>query len=232
MNTHKSSNYVRIVYRLVGGVLLCLFSLTVAAPSGAHSGKGSIQIVNREPVGSLTIHYVVEISFVADGHPASEAVATVVGKSAGANIGPVPLAPVAGRTGTYEATVIFPAAGAWDIRVTSLDPTAVLVQTETLEAAVDMSVAPTSVPPVTQAVAQAVTPAQTDPAVTTERVERVPVDVPVDPPVDLPAEPVAAESDRSKSSSRALVVGAVAAGLLGAVAAFWRRRATRSSGRS
>lgn len=188
MNARKNSNYAHIVYWLLGGVLLCLFSLTVAVPSGAHSGKGSIKIVSREPVGSLTIHYVVAISFVPDGHPASEAVATVVGKSTGLSIDPVPLAPVAGKTGTYEATVIYPAAGVWDIRITSLDPTAVLAQTETLEAAVGTPVAPTSVPPGTPAV--------------------------------------------TGNSSRAWVVGAIGAGLLGAVAAFWRRRANRSSGRS
>jgi MYXO-CTERM domain-containing protein len=224
MSTSKPSKYVHIAYRLLGGVLLCLFGLSVAAPSGAHSGKGSIKIVSREPAGPLAIHYVVAISFIADGHPASDAVATIVGESAGLRIGPVPLTPVAEGTGTYEATVIYPAAGAWDIRITSLDPTAVLLQAESLSPTVDTSAAPTSAPPVT--------PVQTDPDASTVPVESAPVEsVPVESvPVDLPVDSVTAESGQSENSSRAWVIGAVGAGLLVA-AAVWRRRAKRSSGR-
>ncbi len=221
MNTSKSTRYAHMAYRFVAGVLLCVSGLSVTVPAGAHSGKGSIKIVSRDPAGSLTIHYVVEISFVADGHPASEAVATVVGESAGLSIRPELLAPVAGKTGTYEATVVYPTAGVWEIRIASLDPTAVLLLTETFSPAVDTSAAPTSSPPAS--------PMRTDPAVSTERVKSVPVD---SVPVDFLDELGAVESDRSGNSSRAWLIGAVAAGLLGAVAAFWRRRATRSSGRS
>ncbi len=128
---------------LVSGFLCSLVAM--AAPAGAHSDKGSIVIINKEPAGPLGIRYVVEITFASDGHRAPDAVATLVAESDGEKIGPLPLKPVEGKTGEYEVTAMFSSSGDWNTRFTSLDPAAVLEITEYLGVVSDPSAATTRV---------------------------------------------------------------------------------------
>lgn len=104
----------------------------VTFPAAAHSGRGAIELVGSAVTGPLAVHYEVEITFTSDGHPAPDGVATIVAEADGIQVGPVPLTAIAGRKGSYEATVNYPTRGTWQTRFSSLDPTALLERTETI----------------------------------------------------------------------------------------------------
>ena len=129
-------------------------ALGLAFPAAAHSGDGAIELVSAESAGPLAVRYEVAITFTADGHVAPDAVATVVAEVDGVPVDPVPLAGVAGKEGRYAATVNVPEPGTWQVRFSSLEPTAILERTETIPAAtptipLDSTIGPNSSEPVT-----------------------------------------------------------------------------------
>ncbi len=205
----RRNSVLTVVVVLIAGFL---FGLGAASPAGAHSDKGSIVIINKEPAGPLGIRYVVQVTFVSDGHRASEATATLVAESEGQSLGPLPLTPVADKTGDYEVTAVFPASGAWNVRFTSLEPTAVLEITEYL----------------------GLTPDAAAPTTTSFVGAESPVSAPIaTEPAGQPVSDQATESISSskKDSGPSWVVGLLGLGVLAGGAVAFRRR-TRSGNKS
>jgi hypothetical protein len=97
-------------------------SLGVAGPAAAHEGDGVVTVQAQEPAGPTTIRYVVRLTWANDGHAALDATFTATPVQAdGTTLTPVPFTPI-DQDGRYEATVAFPAPGAWIVRFTSVKP--------------------------------------------------------------------------------------------------------------
>jgi hypothetical protein len=93
------------------------------APAGAHGGAGEIVLAGAEPAGPATLALAVEVAYVNDGHPAE--VRSLVLEATGPEgtaLGPVEPFRPADVAGRYEGTVAFPAAGTWELTVTSTFP--------------------------------------------------------------------------------------------------------------
>ncbi len=99
----------------------------VAGPAAAHGGAGTLEVLATEPqADGASVKVTVQLSFVADGHPADDATVTVVGERegvAGADFTPVTLT-ASGPEGQYTGVVPVPAPGNWTLRVTSVEPPA------------------------------------------------------------------------------------------------------------
>ena len=108
--------------------MAALLALGVAAaPAGAHDGDAVITVEAVHPAGQ-SIHYIVRVTWQNDGHAAVDATVTATGIAAdGTQLTPVPLAP-ADADGRYSGAIEYPAAGAWTVRITAIDPTGTIEQ--------------------------------------------------------------------------------------------------------
>jgi hypothetical protein len=97
----------------------------------AHGETGSFQVIEASPASDLSVRYVVELTYTNDRDPVpdAEVVLTATGPDGG-TVGPVPM--TGGADGRYEATVTFPGAGVWGVRIASETPVAVVEQTSTV----------------------------------------------------------------------------------------------------
>jgi YtkA-like len=118
----------------LAAVVVALALGFAAAPAGAHEGDAIVTLEAAHPAG-LSIHYFVRVTWENDGHPANDATvtATAIGPD-GTQLTPVTLTP-ADDDGRYEGVVDYPAAGTWTLRLTSIDPTGTLEQTQEVAAA-------------------------------------------------------------------------------------------------
>ncbi len=106
---------------LVAGGLVGVLSLLAMAPAHAHDDVGTLTVAEATASGNA-VSYAVDVVFVNDGHPASDATVTVVAEGpAGATVGPLSMTETA-TAGRYGATVDFSAPGGWTVRFTSLTP--------------------------------------------------------------------------------------------------------------
>jgi YtkA-like len=114
---------IRTIGRLVALATLAILALlALAAPAAAHEGDGIITFEAQEPAGPAAVHYVVRLTWENDGHAALDATFTVTPvQPDGTTLTPVPLTPL-DQDGRYEATVTFPAPGAWTVRFTAVKP--------------------------------------------------------------------------------------------------------------
>ena len=134
MTTAVRPRPLRLLTALAGLLGVAALALGVAAsPAGAHDGDAVIAIEAVHPAGQ-SIHYIVRVTWANDGHPAADATVTATGVAPdGTQLTPVPLAP-ADADGRYSGAVEYPAAGAWTVRITSIDPTGTIEQAQEVTA--------------------------------------------------------------------------------------------------
>jgi hypothetical protein len=115
------------------GLLLGLVPGLGGSPAGAHDGPAIVVIEQVHPAG-LQMHYIVRVTWEDDGHPAEDATVTATAIAAdGTQLTPVALAP-ADNDGRYAGVVDYPSAGAWTVRVTSIEPTGSVEQPQEVTA--------------------------------------------------------------------------------------------------
>lgn len=135
-----NQKFVRIVAVLLVVALTLGVGIAALAPmAGAHGDEGVLSVVSATPSGtSSTVR--VKLTYESDGHPVDGATVTVVADDgAGAKIDPVPMT-AAGSAGEYTASVVFPSAGSWNLRVTSVSPSATITLTQDITAAPGVTV--------------------------------------------------------------------------------------------
>ena len=122
----------------VRALLLVLIALIVSAqPVTAHEGGGVLVVEGTEDAGDLAIRYVLRLTWENDDHPARDATLTAaLTADDGTAHTPVPLTPV-DEDGRYGAVVVFPNAGIWSVRFTSVSPTASIELAEEIAAPVE-----------------------------------------------------------------------------------------------
>lgn len=118
----------RAACRRAGAGLLLLVaalaaSLASGGPAGAHGDTAELAVEASDPAGELTVHLEVSARFTNDDDLVEDATVSVTGVGpGGATLGPTPLEPLPDTVGLYGADVSFPAAGAWDLSVSSTEP--------------------------------------------------------------------------------------------------------------
>jgi hypothetical protein len=140
--------------RLPLTAIAALLGALVPVVAEAHGEEGSFEVTSAAPAGDLTVSYDLLLTYDDDGDAAVGATVTLTGEGpGGASVGPVAFAP-SGESGHYAATVIFPTAGAWQLRITGTSPEALLVHPQSVDpVAVPTTVAPTTAPPPTTSAA-------------------------------------------------------------------------------
>lgn len=102
-------------------------------PAAAHGETGFFALVEAEPIGTSDVHYVVTLRYEGDRDVVTDASVTLTASGPdGVGLGPMPMN--GGPEGRYEATVTFPGPGVWGVRIESVEPAAVLEQTQTVGA--------------------------------------------------------------------------------------------------
>ena len=105
----------------------------LAPAAGAHGDDGVLTVVSATPSGTSST-VTVQLAYEGDGHPVDGAtVAVVADDGAGNALDPVPMGP-GSAPGQYTATVQFPSAGTWNLRVTAVSPSATLTLTQDVTA--------------------------------------------------------------------------------------------------
>src|SRR5687768_12747752 len=113
--------FLTVVAVLVGALMM--WCAMPVAPAGAHGATGTLGLEATPGSAPLTARVRALLEYSNDREVAPGATVTVEGRdAAGQAVGPLPLADQ-GR-GLYEATLTFPAAGAWTLTVTAVNPTA------------------------------------------------------------------------------------------------------------
>lgn len=104
-------------------LLIASVALGITTPAAAHEGDGILTVESQAPAGDLAVRYVVRLTWADDGHPALGATVTAVPVAPdGEPQTPVTLEPT-DEDGRYSATVTYPTAGDWTVRITSVTPT-------------------------------------------------------------------------------------------------------------
>jgi hypothetical protein len=124
-----------LVHVLLAGLAAVATVVALAAtPAAAHEGDAVFGVETAEPQPDGSVRYVVRVTFEDDGDAALDATVTATAvDGAGATQTPVPMTPV-DQDGRYEATVTFPAAGAWTIRFTAINPNGTFEQAQEVAA--------------------------------------------------------------------------------------------------
>jgi hypothetical protein len=123
-------------------VVAVLCATVLAAPAAsAHGDAATIEAVQVTQSGtSATI--TVKVTYTNDAEAVTDATLTVAGDTtAGAKLDPVPMQSTS-TAGEYTATVDLPAPGTWNLRVTSVNPTATLQLTREVAAAPEVTASP------------------------------------------------------------------------------------------
>ncbi len=127
------------VVLIVAAVIVGL-GLTALAPTvGAHGDEGVLTLLSATTSGSSST-IAVKLTYEGDGHPVDGATVTVVADDgAGQSVDPVPM--TAGTSsGEYTATVQLPSPGTWNLRVTSVSPSATITTTQEVAVGSDVTV--------------------------------------------------------------------------------------------
>lgn len=104
------------------GVAVALLAIGPTTPVDAHTGYGVVNVEARHPRPGNAIHYVVRVTWSADGHPATGAALTAAPVSPSGVPGPtVRLTPLDGD-GRYGGTIRFNQPGTWTITVSAGRP--------------------------------------------------------------------------------------------------------------
>jgi YtkA-like protein len=142
--------------RLLLAAATALVVVLVPGAAQAHGEEGSFEVTSAAPAGDLTVAYDVLLTYDDDGDAAAGATVALTGEGpGGATVGPVALAPT-GESGHYAATVTFPAAGQWQLRISGTSPEALLEHPQTVE---PVAAPTTTAPPTTSAATSAPTTA-------------------------------------------------------------------------
>ncbi|MBK5224152.1 MAG: hypothetical protein JJE52_15015 [Acidimicrobiia bacterium] len=114
--------------RLLAAVALVVAVLLAidARPAGAHGGEGAIEVGEPTPAGDLTVTLPIRITYVADGHAAEEVGPLVVEGTGpgGATFGQSEPFVAGDAPGVFEASLVFPSEGSWELTITSTEPPA------------------------------------------------------------------------------------------------------------
>lgn len=179
--------------------------VTLVPLAAAHGDDGRLEAVSVIPSGDTAV-VTVRLTYENDSEPVNAATVTVAGEDgAGARLDPVAMTRTA-SPGEYAATVTFPSAGTWNLRVTSVNPTATLPLTQEISADSGVTTTPESSvgtagdTPTTATTGTVVSPQPSD-AATTPR-----------------------PSDSASSAVPWIVAAVVVAVLIGAAAVVLRRR--------
>jgi len=123
----------RATRALLGVVAAGLLVVAIAGPAGAHSATGFMGIEVTPGPAPLTAKVRVLLEYASDRHavPGATVTATATGPD-GAAVGPVPLDDRG--EGAYDAVLTLPAAGAWTVTVTAVDPVATATEAVTVAA--------------------------------------------------------------------------------------------------
>jgi hypothetical protein len=102
------------------------------SPAYAHEGEGIFELQAQGPADSLTVRYVVRLTWANDGHPAFDATVTATPIDPGGTPQtPVPMQ-FEGDDGRYSGTITYPSAGNWTVRFTSVSPASTMEIVEEL----------------------------------------------------------------------------------------------------
>lgn len=105
---------------------LIVFCAALAAPGTpsayAHEGEGIFEVQAQGSADSLTVRYVVRLTWANDGHPAFDSTVTATPIDPGGTPQtPVPMQ-FDGDDGRYSGTITYPSPGNWTVRFTSVSP--------------------------------------------------------------------------------------------------------------
>lgn len=196
-------------------LLSCLAAISVAAPAGAHSDDGTMEVLAAEQQsGGATVLISIGLLYANDDDLAAEARVSVTGAGPdGATLIETTVPHASG--GRYEGTVDVPVPGSWTFTIRSVEPAA------EAEAVVEVTAPATTAPETT--VAPTTAPATTVPATTA-------------PATTAPTTTVAAPVDNgdesdSDSGTSAIVIAVIVVAVLAAAGAMGLR-ALRSAPRS
>ncbi len=122
--TDRRRALLSIPAALVAAISLAAFALG-AAPAGAHSDEGEMEITQLDAASGDSIAVEVGIRYVNDGHLAEDATAqaTAIGPD-GRRAGPVELTRVSEDGSLYAAALSDVGPGEWIVQVDSTDPIA------------------------------------------------------------------------------------------------------------
>lgn len=122
-----------------------MLSAVPAVPAGAHGATGTLGLEATPGTAPLTARVRALLEYSNDREVAPGATVTVGGRDAtGQTVGPQALADQ-GR-GLYEATLTLPAAGAWTLTVTAVNPAATAQTSVTVSASAPAATTPTTAP--------------------------------------------------------------------------------------
>ncbi len=112
---------------LAAVLLTCLWlGLTAAPPASAHGEDGYFEDLRVETTAGLEVTVDAVLLYEGDDDPAPGATVTLVAEGPqGQVVGPVPMEEGT-EPGRYQGTTTLPAAGTWELRLSSLDPDGVL----------------------------------------------------------------------------------------------------------
>lgn len=115
------------------GVAILGMLVLIAPGASAHGDDATMALVSSAGTGRSTV-VTVSLTYDNDNEPVATATVTVTGDNgAGATLDPVPMEP--GPTpGQFTATVELPAAGTWNLRATSVTPSATITFTHEVAA--------------------------------------------------------------------------------------------------
>jgi hypothetical protein len=114
----------RVVRVVLAALVLTALGAVAAPPAGAHGGEGELEVLAVDAGRPGRVDVTVRLSYVDDGHHPEEATVTVAGTGPdGADLTPVTLSRGDGD-GVFTGTVEVPVAGAWNLRVTAVEPPA------------------------------------------------------------------------------------------------------------
>ncbi len=122
--TDRRRDLLAVSAALVAALWLAAFALG-AAPAGAHSDEGEMEITRLDAASGDSIAVEVGIRYVNDGHLAEDATAraTAIGPD-GRRSGPVELTRVSADGSLYAAALNDVGPGEWIVQVDSTDPIA------------------------------------------------------------------------------------------------------------
>lgn len=104
-------------------IVFCAALAALGTPSAdAHEGEGIFELQAQGSADSLTVPYVVRLTWANDGHPAFDATVTATPIDPGGTPQtPVPMQ-FEGDDGRYSGTITYPSPGNWTVRFTSVSP--------------------------------------------------------------------------------------------------------------
>ncbi|CAN5569707.1 hypothetical protein BH18ACT1_BH18ACT1_06790 [soil metagenome] len=133
----------------VGVAVLPAFLLTGIGSAAAHSERGVVEVVSREPVVDVGLDSVVRLTYEDDGDAVSDPTLTAVAVSPDGVEADTVVLSAGGGPGLYEGDVPLSEQGTWRVRFTSVTSAATLEVTE--ERSPSVATSTTTAPTTTEA---------------------------------------------------------------------------------